>query len=150
MSHKIPSGVWGTGLYNETLLQKITLLAIFGQTPAEPKRHPLKLEGESDERVLTIEQEAEVSGNLAFLSRRSTDSQNVAAIGIEEDEDGEGMVIRVAVNGGMLESVVVGLSKICEVLGTISKRGYSETLENENLLQQVVRLNSSRIARDYD
>ncbi|KAK3045704.1 hypothetical protein LTR09_012749 [Extremus antarcticus] len=123
MSHKTPSGIWGTGIPNETLLQKITLLAIFGQTPAEPQRHPLKSAQEVSERVLTIEQEAEIAGNLAFLSRRSTDAHNVAAIGIEEDEDGEGMVIRVTVNGGMIKSVVLGLSKICEVLETIAKSG---------------------------
>ena len=62
-------------------------------------------------------------GNLAFLSRQSTDSQNITAIAIEEDEDSKGMVIRITVNGRMLGSVVVGLCKICEVLKAISKSG---------------------------
>ena len=120
MSHKTLSGIWGTGIPNETLLQKITLLAIFGQSPVEPHRHPLEVKQEGSDRVLTIEQEAEIAGNLAFLSRRSKDAHNVAAIGIKEDEDGESMVIRVTVNGGIIKSVVVGLSKICEVLATIA------------------------------
>lgn len=106
-----------------------------------------------------------MSGNLADLSIRSTDGQNVAAIGIEEDEDGEGMVIRVAVSGGMLESVVVGLSKVCEILGTISKRGkrlrnrsvgisrltvartLRDSREWRHLLKQVVSMVSSRIIK---
>ena len=49
---------------------------------------------------LTIEQEREIISNLAFLSSRSKNSKRVVAIGIEEDHDGQGMVIRMAVNGG--------------------------------------------------
>ena len=49
---------------------------------------------------LTIEQEREVVSNLAFLSSRSKNSKRVVAIGLEEDHDGRGLVIRMAINGG--------------------------------------------------
>ena len=74
---------------------------------------------------LTIEQEAEIACNLAFLSRRRHDPQSVAAIGIEEDEDGQGMVIRLSVNGSMLTGVEEGLKDICRMLEQVSRRRMS-------------------------
>ena len=79
--------MWGADVSRERLLQKITLLTMIGPIPEEPRRHQL-VSPPDFRRILTIEQEAEVAGNLAFLSRRSTETHNVAAIGIEEDEGG--------------------------------------------------------------
>lgn len=49
---------------------------------------------------LTIEQEQEIVSVLAFLSSYSKKCKRVVAIGIEEDRDGQGIVIRMALNGG--------------------------------------------------
>ena len=115
-------GVWGSGITKESLLQKIVLLTMIGRTPEPSQRHPL-VYSPGDPRTLTIDQEAEIAGNLAFLGRRSLESHNVAAIGIEEDGDGQGMVVRVTVNGTMLSSVVAGLNKICRILESAARCG---------------------------
>jgi hypothetical protein len=89
-------------------------------TPEDPRSHTLS---ERQQRRLTIHQEAEIASNLAFLSRRNKDSHNVAAIGLEEKESGQGLTVRVAVNGRMLASVVEGLTRICDVLQDIAQNG---------------------------
>ena len=114
--------IWGSGITRESLLQKIVLLTMIGRTPEPSHRYTLVCPP-SDTRTLTIDQEAEIAGNLAFLGRRSLESHNVAAIGIEEDENGQGMIIRVTVNGTMLSSVVAGLNKICRGLESAARCG---------------------------
>ena len=113
---------WDSGITRESLLQKIALLTMIGRTP-EPSHRYTFVCPPSDPRALTIDQEAEIAENLAFLGRRSLESHNVAAIGIEEDEDGQGMIIRVTVNGTMLSSVVAGLNKICRSLESAARCG---------------------------
>ena len=115
-------GIWGSAITRESILQKIALLTMIGRTPEPSQRHSL-VSPTGDSRNLTMDQEAEIAGNLAFLGRWSLESHNVAAIGIEEDKDGRGMVIRVTVNGTMLSSVVAGLNKICRVLEKVARSG---------------------------
>lgn len=115
-------GMWGSTITRESILQKITLLTMIGRTPEPSQRHAL-VSPTGDTRNLTIDQEAEIAGNLAFLGRRSLESHNVAAIGIEEDRDGQGMVIRVTVNGTMLSSVVEGINQVCRVLEKVARSG---------------------------
>ena len=74
------------------------------------------------ERILTIEQEAEIASNLAFLSRPQYDPKSVAAVSIEEDEYGQGMVVRLCVNGDALSRIEEGLKEICGLLEEISQR----------------------------
>ena len=77
------------------------------------------------ESSLTLEQEREVISNLAFLSSRSKNSKRVIAIGIEEDPDGLGMVIRMAVNGGDkdISHLEEGLIHISGILERVSRLG---------------------------
>ena len=93
---------------------------MIGRAP-EPSHSYTLICPPSGTRNSTIDQEAEIAGNLAFLGRRSLESHNVAAIGIEEDENGQGMIIRVTVNGTMLSSVVAGLNKICRGLESAAR-----------------------------
>jgi hypothetical protein len=113
--------MWGSGINREQLLQKISLLALLGGVRDGLRAHSLTTPF-AVERVLTIEQEAEIAGNLAFLSRRRHDAKSVAAIGIEENETGQGMIVRLCVNGDTVSRVEEGLKEICGLLEEISQR----------------------------
>lgn len=114
-------GMWGSGISRDQMLQKISLLAMLGGVREGLRAHtfatPL-----ATERILTIEQEAEITSNLAFLCRRRHDPKSVAAVSIEEDKHGQGMVVRLCVNGDRLSSVEEGLNDICRMLQEISQR----------------------------
>jgi hypothetical protein len=113
--------MWGSNVSHEQLLQKISLLAMLGPIREEPKGHCL-VSREDKAYSLTVEQEREIITNLAFLSYRRKDSQNVTAICIKEDGDGQGLVVRLAVNGGAIAHVEEGLRRICEMLERASQR----------------------------
>ncbi len=115
--------IWGSiSITREELLQKITLVAICAPTPEAPRAYELV---EHQQRAFTIHQEAEVAANLSFLSRRSKESHNVAAIALEEEAGGRGITVRVAVNGKMLTNVVEALASICKVLEAIARQDIS-------------------------
>ena len=102
--------MWGSIVTREGLLQKISLLALLGPVREGETEH--KLDSRlSPKKSMTIEQEAEVVSNLAFLSYRRKDSQAVSAVCIEEDDDNQGMTVRTAVNGGAAAHTSDGLSK---------------------------------------
>lgn len=106
------------------MLQKISLLAILEPVRDRPKQHML-VSPPGRRSSLTIEQEQEIISNLAFLSSRSKNSKRVVAIGIEEEHDGQGMVIRMAVNGGDkdISHTEEGLVQISRILEQVSRRG---------------------------
>ncbi|KAF1730100.1 hypothetical protein CRV24_009557 [Beauveria bassiana] len=138
-----PNHLWGSeSVTREGLLQKITLLTLLAPVQEPPRTHELF---GHQQRTLTIYQEAEIASNLAFLSRRSADSQNVAAIGLEEKEDGQGITVRVAVNGNRLGSVVEGLTCICNVIQSLVHNGALLSVNIDLLLEEVVRLNIPRL-----
>ncbi|KKZ63762.1 hypothetical protein EMCG_00244 [[Emmonsia] crescens] len=107
--------MWRSNVTREQLLQKISLLAMLGPIRDGPKTHTLK-EIDGTARILTIEQEGEIIDNLAFLSYRRKSCRNITALCMQEDEDGEGMLVRLAVNGDALLHIKNGLQQICTVL----------------------------------
>ena len=117
--------MWGGSISRELLLQKITLLASLGSVRDYPKENALVSRPGSGSS-LTLEQEREIVSNLAFLSARSKNSKRVIAVAIEEDLDGQGMVIRMAVNGGEQQGAVHfkdGLIQISTILEQASRLG---------------------------
>ena len=114
--------MWGSKVTREHLLQKISLLAILGPIREGEREHNL-ISSPGQERSVTIEQEAEIISNLSFLSYRRKDPQTVTAICIEEDEDRQGMIVRMAVSGGAIAYVEDGLRQICGILEEASRRG---------------------------
>ena len=114
--------MWGSKITRERMLQKISLLAILGPIREGEKEHDL-ISDPDRERSMTIEQEAEIVGNLSFLSYRRKDPQTVTAICIEEDKDRRGMTVRMTVSGGAIAYVKDGLRQICTVLEQASRRG---------------------------
>ncbi|MCJ1358532.1 MAG: hypothetical protein MMC33_008532 [Icmadophila ericetorum] len=139
--------MWGGNINREQLLQKISLLAMLGPVRDHPKEHilvpcPRPNAGSS----LNIDQEREIVSNLAFLSSRSKNSKMVVAIGIEEDHDGQGMVIRMAINGDQdVSHLQDGLIQISRMLEQISRLDRSEIQDRKMLLRQVVSGDFSRI-----
>jgi hypothetical protein len=121
--------MWNSSVTREHLLQKISLLAILGSVRDHPKQHVL-ISPPGWRSSLTIEQEGEIISNLAFLSSRSKNSKRVVAIGIEEDHDGQGMVIRMAVNGGDKDIPYTkeGLKQISRLLEQASRRGKTRSI----------------------
>ena len=122
--------MWNSSVTRDNLLQKISLLAILESVRDHPKQHML-ISPPGWRSGLTIEQEREIVGNLAFLSSRSKNSKRVVAIGIEEDRDGQGMVIRMAVNGGDkdISHIEEGLKQICRILEQASRRGKAQSVD---------------------
>jgi hypothetical protein len=122
--------MWGSSTTREHLLQKISLLAILESVRDHPKQHML-VETPGRRSSLTIEQEREITSNLAFLSSRSKNSKRVVAIGIEEDHDGQGMIIRMAVNGGDkdISHTEEGLVQISRILEQVSRRGKCNSID---------------------
>jgi hypothetical protein len=96
--------VWGSTATRNLLLQKNSLLAILGPIREGHKEHSLNSKPEQG-RSLTVEQEGEIVQNLSFLSCCRKDPHTVTAIYIEEDEDGQGVVVRLAVSGDTISHI---------------------------------------------
>ena len=122
--------MWNSTVAREPLLQKISLLAILESVRDHPKQHML-ISPPGWRSSLTIEQEREVVSNLAFLSSHSKNSKRVVAIGLEEDHDGRGLVIRMAINGGDKDVPYTeeGLKQISRILEQASRRGKAKSTD---------------------
>jgi hypothetical protein len=116
--------MWGSTITREHLLQKLCLLAMLESVRDVPKEHILVSRPDRGSSI-TLDQEREIASNLAFLSSRSKNSKRVIAIGIEVDPDGQGMVIRMAVNGDDkdIPHLQEGLKHISTILEQVSRRG---------------------------
>jgi len=122
--------MWNSKVTREHLIQKISLLAILESVRDHPKQHIL-ISPPGWRSSLTTEQEREIVSNLAFLSSRSKNSKRVVAIGIEEDDNGQGMVIRMAVNGADKDIPYTeeGLKQISRMLEQASRRGKAHPID---------------------
>src|SRR5690349_19496459 len=114
--------MWGSSVSRETLLQKITLLAMLGPLRVPPKEYTLTSPPDS-ERRLSIAQEADIVRNLSFLSSRRKDALVVIAVCVEEVERGKGLIVRMAVSGGGNKYTKDGLRQICTILEQVSRCG---------------------------
>jgi hypothetical protein len=114
--------MWGSNVTREHILQKITLLAMLGGVREGIKEHEL-IPQPGRASCLTIEQEGEIVSNLAFLASRRKNSKLVVAIAIEEDDDGQGVTIRIAVNGDIVMHLKEGLVQLSAILQQVSRLG---------------------------
>ena len=114
--------MWGSKITRELMLPKISLLAMLGPIKEGERENGL-ISDLGQERSMTVEQGAEIVSNLSFLSYRRKDPQTVTAICVEEDEDRQGLIVRMTVNGGAIAYVEDGLGQICAVLEQASRRG---------------------------
>ncbi|KAK2797609.1 hypothetical protein FQN50_009122 [Emmonsiellopsis sp. PD_5] len=137
--------MWRSNVTREHLLQKISLLAMLGPIRDGSKIHTLK-EIDGTGRSLTIEQEGEIVDNLAFLSYRRKSCRNITALCMQEDEDGEGMLVRLAVNGDALSHIEDGLQQICMALEKVAQRNNPESYDVEMFFREVIELDLPRIS----
>ncbi|PGH32376.1 hypothetical protein GX50_04856 [[Emmonsia] crescens] len=137
--------MWRSNVTREHLLQKISLLAMLGPIRDGSKIHTLKTIDDTG-RSLTIEQEGEIIDNLAFLSYRRKNSRNITALCMQEDEDGQGMLVRLAVNGNAPAHIENGLQKICMALEEVAQRNNRESYDVEMFFQKIIKLDLPRIS----
>lgn len=114
--------MWGSSVSRELLLQKISLIAMFGPLRIGPKENTLT-SCPDHYRRLSVQQEAEIVRNLSFLCCRRKDPQSVTAICLEEDPIGNGLTVRLAVSGTATLYAEKGLRQICTLLERFSRCG---------------------------
>lgn len=78
---------------------------------------------EDSMRRLSITREKVIASNLAFLSATSDNSLKVMAICVEENNNGEGVTIRIASNTGDLSAVTNGFTVLATILEQAARRG---------------------------
>jgi hypothetical protein len=114
--------MWKSGISRFQLSQNIQRLQARSKVPEMPTENEISLRPGLP-RHLTIERESEIASNLAFLSATTDDPLKVMAVCVEEDDDGEGMTIRIASNTGDLSKIVDGFKALGEILEQAARRG---------------------------
>jgi len=113
----------------QQLLAEIVLLWLLNETPIPPSENPIHDSIASNNtispRVLSLKREKELAESLAFLAGITDDPKKVVALCIEEEQDGKGMTVRLAVNNGGLDNVRNGFQRFAGILQSISKKGHS-------------------------
>ncbi|KAL9032833.1 MAG: hypothetical protein Q9180_006283, partial [Flavoplaca navasiana] len=90
------------------LVENITLLWAICEVPNVPKENELR--GSQDEhRRLSLDREKQLVDSFAFIAASTDDPLRVMAVCIEECQNKEGMIIRLASNTGDLSSLKQGL-----------------------------------------
>ena len=96
-------------------MENITLLWTLNDIPERPAKRLTSTET-STNRSLTTEQERKIAGHLAFLSATTDNSRKVMAVCVEEKDDHEGLVVRLASNTGDITAVLDGFKEIARIL----------------------------------
>ncbi|KAL5323605.1 hypothetical protein ACEPPN_008144 [Leptodophora sp. 'Broadleaf-Isolate-01'] len=133
----------------QDLQTKIVLLEALNNTPADQAEKYLDGAAHNDSdsvtRVLSLSREINLTENLAFIASATDDPGKVLALAIEEEENGKGMNITLAVNNGGLENVRIGFEKIAKILQDVCKQGAAAQNAQDNLLREILALNHNRI-----
>lgn len=142
--------LWWGGVSRKVLAENITLLGLLNREPEKPMENPLPphllTETESTSRQLSIERERDLVDSLAFLSAWSDDPEKVMAVCVEENQDSEGLTIRMASNRGNLEPVKKGFTIIASILERAAAKGKSDKDKNSSaLVEEMIALNRGRI-----
>ena len=84
------------------------------EVPEMPKENALHSGIDAMSRT-SISREKEIASNLAFLSATSDNCLKAMAVCAEENRNGEGTTIRIALNTGDLSEVANGLMMLAKV-----------------------------------
>ncbi|MCJ1416147.1 hypothetical protein MMC32_002482 [Xylographa parallela] len=125
------------------LAENIILLHSLNEVPGKEKECDLPAENQS--RQLSIAREKQLGDDFAFLSATTDDMSRVMAVGIEEDEDGTGMTIRLASNSGDLSSIRGEFERIGNILQEAASRTSARTDIRPRLLEQIIVMDEARI-----
>ena len=109
------------------LLQKVILLQWLNRAPEKPSEINLlesgRGEDDSFERVLGLQQEKDLAQAFAFLAARTDDPRKVVAACLEEGADHRYLTVRLAMNNGNLDNVIVGFEKMAKILERVARTG---------------------------
>jgi hypothetical protein len=114
--------MWGGVVTRSQFQQTISNLWELNEVPEVPVENLVVLEEDSTRR-LSIAREKEIASNLAFLSATSDNSLKVMAVCVEENNNGEGVTIRIASNTGDLSAVTSGFTMLATILEQAARRG---------------------------
>jgi hypothetical protein len=117
------------GVQPEQLLAMVVLLQQLNETPQPPSDNFIDSSSSTDtpssSRVLSLKREKELAETLSFLAAYTDDPKKVVALCIEEEKDGKGLIIRMAVNNGDLERLQKDFQRVAEILKRLALRGYT-------------------------
>ncbi|KAI9781447.1 MAG: hypothetical protein M1816_002368 [Peltula sp. TS41687] len=119
----------GSDVDRKRLAENITLLWMLDKEPgkveensAQERRFTVGSKGHEPLRQLTFIRERDLVDHLAFISAFRDDADKVIAVCVEEHQNPEGLIIRIAMNTGELEPVKKGLSTIVALLEQVATR----------------------------
>jgi hypothetical protein len=110
---------------NKTIAENSALLFSITDVPEEFQE--CKLADEDESYQLPIAREKQLADDFAFISAWTQDGTKVMAVGIEEDADKQGMVIRLASNTGQSTVAGDGLEGIASTLQKAASRSKSKS-----------------------
>ncbi|MCJ1433396.1 hypothetical protein MMC27_002756 [Xylographa pallens] len=125
------------------LAENIILLRSLNEVPGKEEECDLPAENQS--RQLSIAREKQLADDFAFLSATTDDMSRVMAVGIEEDEGGTGMTIRLASNTGDLSGIRGEFERIGDILQEAASRTSARAEIKPRLLEHIVVMDYARI-----
>ncbi|CZS95265.1 uncharacterized protein RAG0_05001 [Rhynchosporium agropyri] len=127
------------------LQAKVGLLQLLNDTPSLPSENAPNVASISGSaHVLPFLKEKELVQTLAFIASSTDDPAKVIAVCVEEGIDQKSMTVKLAVNTGDLDNVVVAFKRIAIVLQRNCKGGDGE-IDDVEVTREVIRLNRNRI-----
>lgn len=162
--------IWKETNQNDFRKHIVDLQQACNKTPGDPKVHVhrdwhgRRPPNNDNGRVLPFEVEERLSNDLAFLVANQQDAQTVSAVALEESLDPSGLIVRLAANGAVQQSVVDALRVMFSILEKCAKRrvlqqskgstglqsayilpGLHRTACRDLIFDQVIALNRDRI-----
>ncbi|MCJ1398606.1 hypothetical protein MMC11_001806 [Xylographa trunciseda] len=132
------------------LAQNILILQALNKIPASPSENSLdqyaSAQACSPARVLSLVHERRLVEILAYWASSSDDPRKVIALCIEEKNDGQAMVIRLAVNHGNLDGIEAAFNAMKLTLEDVATTHTLQLEQSAGILRrQIVNLNQDRI-----
>jgi hypothetical protein len=117
---------WGR-VERKRLLGRIFLLHLLNDTLEKPSDNSIEEPSihRTSTRVLSLRQEKELVEILAFLSASTDDPGKVVALCVEENQNGNALIVRMAANNGSLVNVKEGFEKMARIHERAATQGHS-------------------------
>ncbi|RDW88023.1 hypothetical protein BP6252_00055 [Coleophoma cylindrospora] len=135
--------MWDSDITSQQLSQKIDSLEKICKVPGLATENDVA--DVKSSRYLNPRREKEIADNLAFFSNISGDKRNVAAVGIEEDTDGNGCTFRIAANTGSVSDLLAGFTGLARILEKAATRENQKSDDTDALFSHVVEMDLERI-----
>lgn len=103
--------------------QNAVFLACLNELPIPPCEIEVAADGECS--ALALHREKQLADGFAFISSMKYDPNRVTAVCLEANQNGEGIVVRIASNTGSLDRVVKELQTIADIMMQASRHSTS-------------------------